>query len=208
MRRDIDLTWWKFSLSAYRPRGWWTLHTPAGSIGIDHHRSVTKPGVSRGRRLEWDLRIPVTKSWQIHLATPGKDYLTLVGGPAYLRNLSWILDEFDSSFNDLAIASLRYHLDWSVCGTSEDRRKAYEDLITRLGEHSPGFTDEEMAILYPPGWTIEDDLDRRDGRILLKKSTPEEDAIYRAYEERGSAYRERKRQARHDFVDIMEGLWS
>lgn len=205
--KRIDKSWRGWGIHILRPRSWWMFDTPIGLIAVDYHRSVTKQGLSRGRRREWDLRIPLTKKWQIHLATPGKDYLTLVGGPKYLRNLNWIIDEFDSSFNDLAIASLRYHLDYSVCD-NEHRRPVYEDLIFRLSLREPTFTDEEMAILHPPGWTFEDDVERRDGRTYLKPASGEVAAIYEAQRKREDEYYEQMDQARHDFVDIMRALWS
>lgn len=173
------------------------VHAPFGGVGVDHHRKVTKPWLSRGRCLEWELRIPLTSNWQIHLETPGKDYLTLVKGPKYLRNLSWILDEFDSSFNALATASLRYHLDWSVCDNS-DLREKYEDIIERLNEPMADFTDEESAIVHPPGWRLS----------MINEKNPEQDAVYAAYWQRQKEHDQRIAQARHDFVDIMSYLWS
>lgn len=182
-------------------KNWYAAHTPFGGVGVDHHRRVTKPWISRGRCLEWELRIPLTSKWQIHLTTPSTSYLDLVNGPKYLRSIDWILDEFDSSFNALAIASLRYHLDWSVC-CNEDRREKYEDIIARLTERQPTFTDEELAILHPPGSTWKDDL------RLINESIPERDAVYKAYWQRQEEYDQRLAQARHDFVDIMPYLWS
>lgn len=190
-------------------KSWYQVHAPFGGVSVDDHRKVTKPWLSRGRCLEWELRIPLIRNWQIHLETPGKDYLTLVKGPKYLRNLSWILDEFDSSFNALATASLRYHLDWSVCD-NEDRREKYEDIIERLNEPTPDFTDEETAVLHPPDWKFGDDFESLpDGKgSRLKESSPEQKAVYAAYRQREDEHRERITQARHDFVDIMPYLWS
>lgn len=179
------------------PRSWFTIYTPLGSIGIDHFRSFTKQGISRGRCREWELYLPLTMDWQLHLSTRGVDYLTLVDGPAYLRNLNWILDEFDASFNDLAIASLKYHLDHSVAGGRDEVK--YEDLIRRLGEDSPELTDEEVEILHPPGQNLLDSQDR---------STPERNATRTGYMQRVEEHRERIDQARHDFVNVMRELWS
>lgn len=195
--KKFDKSWWKFSLD-YDPGHWLQLYTPWGHAGVDHHRSVTQPGLSRGRCREWDLRIPLGKDWQIHLATAGKDYLTLVGGPDYLRNLSWILDEFDSSFNDLATASLRYHMDHAVTYCDDEQRAKYQDLIDRLNEPSPEFTAEEDAILHGPGYR-----DR-----LFGESTSEERAARNAWIERCHQRDRRIDQARHDFVDVMRNLWS
>lgn len=205
MRKRITKHWRGWGLSVYAPDGWWIVRTPLGSFGIDSHRRVTQPGFSRGRCRERELRIPLTKKWQIHLSTKGDDYLTLVNGPKYLRSINWILDEFDSSFNDLAIASLRYHLDFSVCD-NESRRDVYEDLIARLGEKPPTFTDEEMAVLHPPGWEMFEPTGA--GGFRLTESTPERTVIHERHRQREDEYRARIQQARKDFIDVLPGLWS
>ena len=199
--KRIDKYWRGWGVSAYTPRGWYIFRTPFGSLGVDSHRRVTPPWFSRGRCRERELRIPLTEKWQIHLSTKGDDYLTLVNDPKYLRSINWILDEFDSSFNDLAIASLRYHLDWSVCDKSR-YRDVYEDLIERLSERSPRFTPEELAVLHVPGRTVEEDF------LSLNEPNPERDAIYERHWQREDEYHARINKARHDFVDIMGGLWS
>lgn len=202
----IDKFWcgWGFSHDSH----WTRIHTPFGSVGVDSFRGYDKPGISRGRCHERQLHIPLTRKWQIKLSTRGKDYLTLVKAPSYLKNLNWVIDEFDSSFNDLAIASLRYHLDFSICD-NESRRDVYEDLIARLGEEPPDFTDEEMAILQPPGWKFEDDFEPLPGGgSRLRESTPEQGAVYRAFRVREDEHHARIQQARHDLIDILPHLWS
>ncbi|AID58882.1 hypothetical protein PBI_GAIA_63 [Mycobacterium phage Gaia] len=206
MKSDRNWSWKGWGISRLR-KARQEIRTPWFAIGVDNFRQVTSTGFSRGRCQERWLRVPLTKRWQVTFSTAGKDYLTLVGGPEYLRNLNWILDEFDSSFNDLAIASLRYHLDYSVCD-NEDNRERYEDVIARLSEESPTFTDEEMAILQPPGWSPKDDFEYVDGRMLLKRANSAQEAIYKAFHQREDEYRERIQQARHDFVDLMPMLWS
>lgn len=122
--------------------------------------------------------------------------------------IDWIIDEFDASFNQLACASLRYHLDHSVADNDEHREE-WEALITRLSEPEPEFTDAEMAVLEPPGWTFEDDFEPLpDGRYLLRKSSPERLAAYEAHRLRDVAYDERIQQARHDFINVLPKLWS
>lgn len=74
MSKRTDLAWREWGFHRYSPRGWWQVYTPAGSFGIDRHRSVTEQGLTRGRRQEWDLRIPLFGKWQIHLSTAGKSY--------------------------------------------------------------------------------------------------------------------------------------
>lgn len=193
--RRIDWSWrsWGFRYD----KGYYIgVDTLLGSVYVNSFRDPEEPYISRGRCREIEFRIPLAKRWQIELSTNGKDYLTLVNGPKYLNNLSWIIDEFDSSFNDLAIASLRYHMDYAVAVCDDHRRAVYQDLVDRLSEKPPCFTEEELLILVPPGadW--------------MAGSSPEQSAIYDVHREREDAYRERIQQARHDFVDIMRGLWS
>lgn len=176
------------------------------SIGVDRF-THKRCGYSRSRRQGHVFRLPISGRWRLNFETAGRSYLQLVGAPEYLRNTDWVIDEFDSSFNDLAIASLRYHLDFSICANSRNREK-YEDIIARLSESRPEFTDEERAILYPDGWTFEDEFEDKDGRLIMKQSTPEQSAVYRTYDQRELEWIERVDRARHDFVDIMRGLWS
>ncbi len=124
-------------------------------------------------------------------------------------HLDWILDEFDSSFNELAAGSLKYHMDYAVTYCSPEQRAEYQDLVDRLLEPHPSFTDEEMSILYPPeregeSMFVEGD----DGTLTLRSPGPEEKQVYQAHRSRENAWNERINKARHDFVEIMPGLWS
>ncbi|WP_040828965.1 hypothetical protein [Nocardia jiangxiensis] len=183
-------------------------YTRFGSISIDKYgRTLDKWWKYSRNRIEGhSLRIRIWK-FSVDIDTPGKSYVELTGCPDY--SLGWILDEFDSSFNDIAIASLKYHQSYSVCYCDPERFAKYQDLIDRLGEPGPRFTDEEMAILHPPGWTLEDELEPLPGGgALLKPSPPEKKAVFAAYRERETEHHRRIQQARHDFVDIMPQLWS
>lgn len=174
-----------------------------------------------GERFHWwrsDSRLPSRAglsdsiyipfgSWCVDICRTNKEYADLVGYKA--PSINWIIDEFDHSFNDLAVASLRYHMDHSVCYCEDDRRDTYQDIIDRLNEPCPDFTAEEMAILEPPGWTFEDELEPLgDGTSRLKPATPERREVFGAYRLREDAWYERQDKARHDFVDVMRGLWS
>lgn len=185
------------------------LYSPLGSLHV-HRQYDWEPAwfIGRGRIQELEIRVPLPRGWAFEINSRGKSYRELVGAPKYLENLNWMIDEFDASFNDYAIASLRYHLDFSVCDNSTYREQ-FEDLIDRLGECGPRFTGEELAILHPPGWTIDDDFERLEGGgARLRSSSPAQRAVYDAYRERERAYHARKQQARHDFVDIIPHLWS
>ncbi|WP_043654396.1 hypothetical protein [Nocardia thailandica] len=181
--------------------GWMSIqtHYPEWSTG-------SRWSHSRGRLTEHVWCIPLWR-WDIELHGRGKTYRELTGLPP--MSLDWILDEFDASFNDLAIASLRYHMDHSVVQCPPERRAHYQELVDRLSEEPPRFTDAELAILYPPGRTSEDYWEvLPNGLRRMIPQTPEEEAVHEALRERTAAYNERIRQARHDFVDIMPELWS
>lgn len=134
-------------------------------------------------------------------------YGEAVGAPPRFTDAAfdWVIDEFDDSFNDLAIASLRYHQDWAVTSCSDERRARYQDLIDRLSEPSPDFTDEERAVFAAAG----DRLVRVDGRrSTLRPPTDREQAAYAAQRERTAAWEQRMVEAQRDFIGIMRELWS
>lgn len=83
-----------------------------------------------------------------------------------------------------------------------ERRATYQDIIDRLSERGPRFADEELAVLQPPGSTIEDDFRR------LNEDDPVRDAIYATQRKREDEYHARIQRARKDFVDVIPGLWS
>ncbi len=117
----------------------------------------------------------------------------------------WVIDEFDASFNDLAVASLRYHQDWAITFCSDERRARYQELIDRLSEPSPDFTDEEQAVFAAAG----DRLVRvAGGRSRLRPPTDREQEAYAERRARTAAWEERMGEARRDFVGIMRELWS
>ncbi|WP_280389828.1 hypothetical protein [Nocardia wallacei] len=158
-------------------------------------------GHARGRCREDVWWVPFFK-WTIKVEGRGKSYRELVDAPKYLKNLDWIIDEFDASFNDLAIASLRYHMDHSVAYCDPERRARYKDLIERLSERKPRVADTpEKRAIIAAHW----DAHGLDG---INLAAPDIDAIHDDYWEREKAFHERIQQARHDFVDIMPGLWS
>jgi hypothetical protein len=110
------------------------LYTPLGAVSVDRYESKFKPrwDFSRGRVQERIIRVPLTKTHTLELNSRGKSYLDLVGAPEFLKSMDWIVDEFDASFNALATASLRYHMDHAVTYCSDERRAEYQDIIDRL----------------------------------------------------------------------------
>ncbi|CPT82205.1 Uncharacterised protein [Mycobacteroides abscessus] len=134
-------------------------------------------------------------------------YGEAVGAPPRFTDavFDWVIDEFDDSFNDLAIASLRYHQDWAITFCDGERRARYQDLIDRLSEPSPDFTDEERAVFAASG----DRLVRVDGsRSMLRPPTDRERAVYAAQRERTAEWEQRMVETRRDFVGVMRELWS
>ena len=134
-------------------------------------------------------------------------YGEAVGAPPRFTDAAfdWVIDEFDDSFNDLAVASLRYHQDWAITLCDGERRARYQDLIDRLSEASPAFTDEERAVLAASG----DRLVRVGGRrSMLRPPTDRERAVYAAQRVRAAEWEQRMVEARRDFVGVMRELWS
>lgn len=142
---------------------------------------------SRTRTQGHEFRLTMLWRWSIVLLTRGKTYAKLVGFPYQISDR--IIDEFDSSFNKLAIASLRYHLDHSVA-YNEQHREAWEALIERH-PFIPVYDDEGKITHY-----------------TMRESTPEERAIMDDYDIRERTYHDRIQQARKDFVDVLPYLWS
>ncbi|WKW86045.1 hypothetical protein SEA_JONJAMES_71 [Gordonia Phage JonJames] len=164
-----------------------------------------RPGWGGERGKLYDEIFLSLRNWCVEVSRHNMSYAEYCG---FDLPIDWILDEFDSSFNELAAASLKFHLELSICD-NEPRRELYEDLIARLTEEPPDFTDEEMAILEPEGWKWSDDFeDLPEGGARLRKSPPEKKAVYEAHWKRKAEYDARVKQARHDFVDIMPHLWS
>lgn len=144
----------------------------------------------RGHCQERVVRFPLWR-WSVEVYGRRKPYRELVG---FDRDLDWVLDEFDESFNALAVATLRYHMDFSVCD-NRSRRGKYQALIDRLSEPHPHVCDtEEKRALF----------DQLKGTPIAPELKP----LFADYQAREDAYLARINQARHDFVDIIPELWS
>lgn len=114
--------------------------------------------------------------------------------------VGWIADEFDESFDTLAMASLRYHLYHSPCSNRgpygeklkalledfEDyHRNTYASVASRLGEHLDG---------VPGDW--------------IKHHCAECDEFLKQMDVEEAQERQRQKTLRHRFIDILPGLWS
>ncbi len=171
-----------------------SLYIPGLGWSVDVHTRYPADGPcwghARGRCREHVWWMPLGP-WTLTFNGCGQSYAKLVG---FNLPIGWILDEFDASFDSLAIASLRYHLGYS-CANNEAYREEWEALIARLSERHARFTEDEMAVIHPSGARF-----RLDGA--------ERHAAFAAYREREDAREARIQQARHDFIDTLPKLWS
>lgn len=189
--------------SVMLPRGWWA------SIRTWYPEVDTGPRWLRGRGRceEIELEMPLL-GWQIALHGRGKRYRDLVGLHVGDNYIDWVIDEFDSEFNTLAIASMRYHLDYSVAVCKPSNREKYLDLIERLSEKRPHVcATEEQERVYD-AWYGDVDTAEQLMEMFNRPTPPEIKEIYDDYDRRTDEYHARINQARHDFIDIMPTLWS
>ncbi|MBF6540722.1 hypothetical protein IU418_26300 [Nocardia farcinica] len=167
-------------------------------------------GHARGRCREHVWLMPLGL-WDITLHGRAQPYWKLVGFERK-PSVDWMLDEYDSTFNEFAAASLRYHLDFA-CTDNESRRGLYEDLIARLTEPFEPFTPEELTELRESSRPAGGDF------IPLEPGNPKagyrmrdfsdrEREIFEISRQRELEWKARNDQARHDFVNIMRHLWS
>lgn len=118
--------------------------------------------------------------------------------------VGWIVDEFDSSFDQLAMGSLRYHLYHSVAsneGEYGDKLKALLDDFEALKIRNRSLWDSEEwrehSEAEHPGDEFYGPLSCGDCSDFIRELTAREDEWL-------------KEQAalRHRFIDILPGLWS
>lgn len=135
----------------------------------------------------WDYRPKwIIQRWRERALTLKRGYAT------------YVLDEFDHHFNEMAVNSLKYHLSPECVVNNEAQRPVYEDLIARLSESPPRMCDNdaERQLMSQLDFPLDEHI--TDGhRALFDR--------FRAREDEWCARRDK---ARHDFVDIMPGLWS
>lgn len=113
----------------------------------------------------------------------------------------WVIDEFDASFDKLAMASLRYHLDHAVTVCEGEWRVKLESMLDEFEE----INARQSASAESLDHFESHDMDVMD---LLRLNCAECD---RHTDEANAADRQlfADRQAvRHKFVDLMPGLWS
>lgn len=136
---------------------------------------------------------PLPFKWCFERFRTDKTTAELVGIPEY--SLHWILDEFDSSFNDLAVGSLRYHMDHAVTHCLPETRAKYEELIRRfeaLDENTvEGVTDADWEA-YDNDTATKEQAEKLHNGIMARNEKRRQDEL----------------SVRHDFVEIMGELWS
>jgi len=180
-----------------------------------NHRPSWGPPTPLSRRQQfgfrcrqWQIRIRywswwptvVARGWQQRRLTLRRGYSTFV------------LDEFDAHFNAMAAESLRYHLSPEGVIDNESRREVFEDLIRRLEEPSSEPTSQERSAMstwrplsmVAPGY---EGFPRSQQMRRLTDCPPAAKAALASWRARQQAWSARQRQARHDFVDILDHLW-
>lgn len=144
---------------------------------------------------------------EVGVGRSGRRPRDLVNVPGYLSNLDWVIDELDSSFNALAVASLRYHLDHSILD-NEDRRAHWEALIERLDEPYPVITDLDGYLL--DDGTAEPRFTPAGNGYYTSTFEPSDQMrdLLDRQQEAERQWQNRIQRARHDFVDVLPWLWS
>lgn len=116
-------------------------------------------------------------------------------------SFQWVIDEFDSSFNTLAMASLRYHMDHAVTVCKGVRREEYQSMLDEFQE----LHDREVMTREH----IEHYASHRKGLIeMLRIDCDECRRHYEEYSQARDKHEDDTMAARHKFVDLMPGLWS
>lgn len=116
-------------------------------------------------------------------------------------SLGWVIDEFDSSFDVLAMASLRYHMDHAVTLCMGRRRREYQAMFDEFKELR---TRRTMTTEH-----VEHYASHRKGVIeMLRVDCEECEYHHQEYLRAKEAHRDDIQAARHKFVDLMPGLWS
>lgn len=152
-----------------------------------------------------DAFIPLPFGWCVDLSRNRMTYAEAVGCPPL--SLDWILGEFDSSFNQLAIGSLKYHMDWSVCYCDDEQRERYSAMIARLSEPEPDTTPDEDAAIDT--WDFLGGERSEDGTVRVPPCPQDARLAFDSWQERCDAHKERIEKARIEFVrDILPELWS
>ena len=117
-------------------------------------------------------------------------------------NFMWVIDEFDSSFDTLAMASLRYHMDYAVTLCEGERRETYQSLLEEFEEINERntFTREHREHF--------DTHDSKDVIAFLNRRCDICDEFMDKLDAMEDKRDSDRKAARHKFIDIMPGLWS
>lgn len=173
----------------------WTLRKIREYEGRDGLKEYRKSHGWRnhyGRGLTQDKRTYLPKGYVLHLTKEIQDAVKACGLDF---GLDWVIDEYDSSFDEVAKASLRYHLNYAVTAPQEGAVAAlYQEYLERFESLSrPLYSEEE----YQESVDIAriSSQNERDFLELIRKREDE-----RAQEQV---------QVRKDFIEhVVPSLWS
>ena len=116
-------------------------------------------------------------------------------------NFMWVIDEFDSSFNTLAMASLRYHMNHSVAVCAGKQRATFQSPLDR-------FEEAQHRDTSPHGY-MDHFSQHREGVIeLLRLKCPECKEFQAQKDEARQKRKADINKLRHEFVNILPWLWS
>lgn len=122
-----------------------------------------------------------------------KTYAELVNVPDL--TVDWIIDEFDASFNKLAVASMQYHLNHAITIPTQHKRETFNALIRRF---------ETLQDIALEGITKEEYNNFGKG-----DTTPEvRKRVLNAILERDKKIEAAEIAVREDFLKIVPYLWS
>lgn len=138
----------------------------------------------------------------LRLYKDGMSYAEAVGFDKDIT-VDWIIDEFDSSFDALAVASMKYHMDWSVAVCPPERRAVYEKLIEKFETRVDYFTEEELNHFDEcRGVGFQKWFGSRDNCVTCKEAN-------NLYKIRIEVAEKLQKEARVEFVEkVLPTLWS
>lgn len=120
-------------------------------------------------------------------------------------SVSWIVDEFDDSFDSLAMGSLRYHLYHSVA----NNRGEYGDKLKALLDDFEALGAREKAPWESDDWTEhEKEAHPESGNWRSIFNCDDCSQFVRNADLREREWKKEQNALRHRFIDILPGLWS
>lgn len=178
------------------------------SLSFNTASSAKKFEVRPTRHHSKQYTFPLFKSTSLEFES--RQPITQLVGLSSNFSLPYLLDEFDFNFNELAIATLRYHLDYSVCD-NEGSREEWEQLIMDLSK------EKLLAPELSPAQSKHHDLALEhpflDGSEPCKQDAntnlcPICESSREANRAAVMAHKARTQDARARFLEVIPLLWS